>query len=361
MITEYGVNHPLAVKKWSMGIGHNILQEVYFSKFMGKGTNSLIQVKTELKKSPGDKITFGLRNLLTGDGISGDEILEGNEEALITNSDAIYINQLRHGVKSKGRMSEQRVPFSVREECRIGLKDWWTERMEQVFFNHLAGYTPETRLQYNGNNTILAPTTGRQLYTSVDHTSDQTLDSSDTFTLSTIDAAIEYARTAQPRMRPLKINGKDYFVLFLHEYCATDLRRETGTQGWWDIQRAAMEGGRVSGSPIFTTALGEYHGVILHRSSYLPYGVNSSTGAVVSNVRRNVLCGAQSMALAYGRDGGPTRYDWVEKKFDYDNRLGVASGAIFGMKKIQYTPDNGGAAFDYGTMVISSWAQPHSY
>lgn len=362
--TEYGINHPLAVKKWAMGLGRDVLQDMYLSSFMGEGTDNIIQIKTELQKGPGDTITFGLRNLLTGDGVPGDETLEGNEERLITNDDKVVINQLRHAVRSRGKLSEQRVPFSVREECRDGLKDWWTERMEVTAFNHLCGFTPETRIAYNGGNTITAPTSTMKMYTSASHTSDETLDSNDTFYLNVIDAAVEKARTQTPKIRPLRIGGKEYYVLFLHEYCATDLRRQvtaTNSAAWFNIQLSAMEGGKITGNNIFTTALGEYHGVILHRSKYLTNGVNSSTGAVVSNVRRNVLCGAQAACIAFGRDNGPTRFNWVEKKFDYENQLGVSSGTIFGMKKTTYQiEDDSANAFDYGSLVISSYAAAHS-
>lgn len=362
-LTEYGVNHPLAVKKWSMELGRDVLQDTYLAPFMGESSDSLIQVKTELTKSPGDRITFGLRNLLTGDGVVNDETLKGNEEALVTNDDSIYIQQLRHAVKSKGKMSEQRVPFSVRDEAKDGLSNWWKERFEVIGFNHLCGYTPETRLQYNGGNTITAPTL--KLYSSVDHTSDETLDSSDTFYLSVIDAAVEKIRTTTPRIRPLRLGGKDYYVLFLHEYCATDLRREvsaTSGPAWFNIQRSAMEGGKITGNPIFTTALGEYHGVILHRSKYLTYGVNSSTGAAITTVRRNVLCGAQAACIAFGRDNGPTRFNWVEELDDYQNQLGVKAGSIFGVKKTTFRiEDDSAAAFDYGAMVISSYGAAHTY
>lgn len=360
-MTEYPTNHPLAVKKWAMGIGRDILQDVYFSKFMGEGSDNLVQIKTELSKGPGDTLYFGLRHLLSGDGVTSDNTAEGNEEALVTSDDALVINQLRHSVRSRGKMSEQRIPFEVREEARVGLKDWWTDRLETIFFNHICGNTAETRPAYRGFNTITAPTTGRKLYSSVDHTSDETLDSSDTFNLDVVDAAIEYARTANPKIRPLRIGGGEYFVMFLHEYSATDLRRTTSAGDWFDIQRAAMEGGKVSGSPIFTTALGEYHGVIFHRSKYLPLGINSSTGATISTVRRNVLCGAQAAVMGFGRDNGPTRFNWVEKKFDYDNQLGVSSGSIFGLKKTTFTYEDDSSSFDYGTIVVSSYAAAHTF
>ncbi len=58
---------------------------------------------------------------LSGAGVAGDGTLEGNEEALTTYSDNIFIDQLRHAVRSAGKMTEQRVPFSIREEARAGL------------------------------------------------------------------------------------------------------------------------------------------------------------------------------------------------------------------------------------------------
>jgi N4-gp56 family major capsid protein len=90
----------------------------------------VIQIKEETSKSPGDRITVGLRMQLTGDGVSGDGTLEGNEEALTTYSDNVLIDQLRHAVRSAGKMTEQRVPFSVREESRMGLQDWFAGRMD---------------------------------------------------------------------------------------------------------------------------------------------------------------------------------------------------------------------------------------
>jgi hypothetical protein len=44
---------------------------------------------------------------LTGDGVVGDNELDGNEEALINDAQTIRIDQLRHGTKSKGEMAEQ--------------------------------------------------------------------------------------------------------------------------------------------------------------------------------------------------------------------------------------------------------------
>lgn len=133
--TAYGVNHPLAVKLWAKKLYQEALKETYAARFMGTSKNSLIYERDETSKSAGDKITVGLRMQLTGAGIEGDSTLEGQEEALTTYDDSLLINQLRHAVRSDGKMSEQRVPFSIREEAMDGLKDWWADRIDTAFIH----------------------------------------------------------------------------------------------------------------------------------------------------------------------------------------------------------------------------------
>ena len=116
-VTSYGTGNALAVKLWSKRLSVEALKATWLFKFVGDDTDSLIQIKDETSKSAGDQVTYGLRMQLSGLGVLGDGTLEGNEEALTTYSDALIINQLRHAVRSQGRMSQQRVPFSVRDEA----------------------------------------------------------------------------------------------------------------------------------------------------------------------------------------------------------------------------------------------------
>src|SRR5262245_30559270 len=101
------------------------LKKTFALQFMGEGSNNIIQIKTELNKDAGDRITFGIKQQLRGAGVQGDNTLEGQEEALETYAQNLTIDQLRHAVRSAGKMSEQRVPFTMRNEARDGLADWW--------------------------------------------------------------------------------------------------------------------------------------------------------------------------------------------------------------------------------------------
>jgi len=352
-VTSYGVNANEAVKLWSRRLAREALKATYIQKFIGEGDDSVIQLRNDTKKGPGDRVRVTLRMQLTGDGISGDGTLEGNEEPLTTYTDDFVINQLRHAVRSAGKMSEQRIPFSVREEAMSGLRDWWSDRMDTWFFNQICGYTAQSDTRYTGLNAVTAPSAGRKIFAT--GTDDQSVNasSSSVMTLSMIDKAVEAAKVATPLIRPININGGKHYVMFLHPYQVTDLRTSTSTGQWLDIQKAAMSGGKVGENPIFTGALGMYNGVILHESTRVTQGVHSSTGAAQTSTRRAVLCGAQSAVMGFGQGHSFREFDWYEELFDYGNQLGVKAGCIGGLKKSIYN------SVDFGTITVSTYAVAH--
>lgn len=340
--TAYPVNHPNAVKHWSAEVFKEALKRTYGMRFMGMGSNNVVQLRNEMK-SEGDRVRVNLRMQLSGAGVSGDGTLEGNEEALSIYTDDVYIDQLRHAVRSAGKMSEQRVPFSVRDEAKDGLADWWADRFDFGFFNQLAGNTAETDTRLTGMQSAIAPSQSVSLDTA---TATASISTTETMTLTKIDYAVENAKLATLPIRPIRVGGKEYYVVFMHEYQATDLRTNTSTGQWLDIQKAAMQGGKIADNPIFTGALGVYNGCILHATSRLP-------GTGVTNTRRAILCGAQSAAIAFGRGYGPNKMSWVEELFDFENQLGVAAGLIWGMKKLVF---NGN---DMGVVNIPTYAAAH--
>lgn len=351
-MTEYGVNAPEAVKLWSRKLAREALKQTYIGRFVGKSDDSVIQEKTDTKKSEGDRVRNTLRMQLSGDGVQGDSTQEGNEESLTTYTDDVVINQLRHAVRSKGKMTEQRIPFSIREEANKGLRDWWADRMDTWAFNQLCGYTPQTDTRFTGNNAVTAPSATHHIFADGTHSADEDLSvfADDKFTLDMIDYAVEKAETLSPVIRPITINGDKHYVMFIHPYQATDLRTNASTGQWQDIQQAAMKGGKVSNNPIFTGALGMYNNVVLHKSTRVTQGVHSSTGAAVSTVRRAVLCGAQSACIAFGQGHSLKEYNWTEELFDYGNQLGVSAGCIGGLKKSVFN------SADFSTIVVSSYA-----
>lgn len=361
--TTFGVNDALANKLWSKKLANEASKATPIAPLIGTSANSIIQLKDETQKSAGDKVTFGLRTQLVGDGVSEGETQEGNEEALSTYSDAIFINELSHAVRVKNEQTidAQRVPFSLREEANAGLVDWYADRMSLMFFLQVCGYTAPTiafegrtlnlNAKHWGFNAILAPSANRILR-AAGAANDESLSSGNIFTLDLIDKAVERAKLANPKIRPVMVNGEKHYVMYLHPTQVTSMRTNTSTGQWLDIQKAAERRG--SDNPIFTGALGVYNNVILREAEHVTPGVNSSTGAQITTVRRAVLLGAQSAVAAFGMKAAPEKYKRVEELFDYQREMGVSVQTVLGMKKTRF--DNNSE--DFGCVVVSTYAAP---
>jgi N4-gp56 family major capsid protein len=357
--TAYGVNHNETVKLWARKLFHEALKATWIYKFIGKDSSSMVQLLTDTQKGPGDRVRVILRMLLSGAGIQGDGTLEGNEEALTTYTDDLVINQLRHSVRSAGKMTEQRIPFSIREEARLALTDWWADRFDTWVFNQLGSATYLNDTRYTGNQSVTTADSSHVVYpltsiVDIDATANSVASNSASavMTLSVIDKFVEKAKTLSPQIRPLMIGGEQKYVCFVHPYQEYDLRTNTNTGQWLDIQKAAVSGGQQYNNPIYKGALGEYNNTIIHVSTRVPLSASASVTGHAS-VRSAIFCGAQAATLAFGQGHGPEKFEWVEELFDYQNQLGVAAGCIGGAKKTQFN------SADYGVLICPTWAAAH--
>lgn len=362
-LTTYGVNDALAVKLWSKKLAVEVSKATAIAPLIGTSSNSIIQLKEETSKGAGDKVTFGLRVQLIGDGVTENQTLEGNEEALSTYSDALYINELAHAVRVKNdsTIDAQRVPFSLRDEANSGLTDWYADRMSMMAFMQFGGFTAPTmafegrtvtiKPVHYGFNAPTAPSANRVLRAGA-VANDESLTSSNIFTLDLIDKAVEKAKVANPKIRPVMVDGEKKYVMYLHPYQVTDLRINTSTGQWLDIVKAVYNG-KGANNPIYDGSLGEYNNVILREAEHVVPGVRSDTGAQITTVRRAVLLGAQSAVIGFGTKTAPTKYKTVEELFDYQRELGVSCQTIWGMKKTVFNSE------DFGSIVVSTYAAAH--
>jgi len=359
--THYLTGDPEVMKFWSKKVQTEGLLKTQMFKFFDDDDASLGVVQSGLKKGAGDRVSMPLRMRLTGLGVTELMPQEGNEESIVTYIDNVSINELSHAVRRHKGISDQRVPWDVGAQLSAALTDWWAERFDTICFNHLCGYTPVSDERLTGFNAIQAPSSGRQLWCSLDHTNDQTLDSDDVFALSHIDRAREIATTGGSnglvRMRPIKAAQAgggygDMFVCFLHPTQVRQLRTGTTTTQWQDIQNNLLAGGYIKENPIFSGALGVYNKTVLIESEFCTLGVNSSTGAAVSNTRRAVFCGAQALGAAFGEGFGPDQAKVTEELYDYQREVGQNLLNIFGIKKSRWN------SVDYSTIVLSSYAAP---
>lgn len=368
--TNFGLNDALTVKTWAKTIDAEALKFTAIRAMIGTDENSIIHLKTELSKGPGDQITYGIVMQLQQAGFTENQLAEGNGEALTTYSDALVIKELMAvvGVKSRRTIDQQRVPFDLRNIARGRLRDWYAKRYSVSFFNQVCGYTPAADVRYTGLNAVIAPSTNRIIRQS-GRASDDLLVAQDIFTLGLFDAAKELAVTATPPIRPTNYRGtspadggrrdfnntlEDMFVAYLHPYQITSLRRNTGTGQWQELNKWAAMGLKQTGNPIFSGAMGIYNSVVIREAYDVTNGV-SAANADVPTVKRAVLLGGQAAMMAFGQDNGPTRMTWNEELFDHKRRLEVSVMTIHGIKKTRYN------ATDYGTVVMSTYAAASTF
>jgi len=353
MATEFGLNHDLAVKRWSTSLAVEAEVNQYFRKFMGTGDDAMIKVKKDLSKAAGDKITVGLRMKLAGDGVEGDNIIEGTsaEEALSFFADSLYIDQRRKGTKSKGKMSEQRVPYNLRAEGRNALSVWFGEDYDQQIMMALAGargidttFHVPTSFTGRANNTLTSPDASHIIYGG-DATGSADLDSSDIMKIALVERLVAKCETLDPMIMPFMINGEKKYVLLMHTYQAYAIRTATSSNDWIDI-RKNTDGQK---SMLYQNALGEFAGVILHKHRnvvrFNTYGAGGDVEAA-----RALFLGAQAGMIAWGRGGTNGRYSWNEDKDDRGNALAITAGSIYGVKRSIFNSKT------YGSIAVDTYA-----
>ena len=352
--TNFGLNHPLAVQHWSTDLAIETQVKQFFFPLMGTGDDALIKVKKELEKNSGEKITMGIAMKLSGDGAEGDTKIEGTsmEENIDFFYDALFINQRRKSTLSKGKMSEQRVPYAMREVCRNAIAVWGAEDQDQQFFMYLAGARGIATnfhfpLSFTGraNNPLQAPNTENLVYAG-NATGKADLDANDKISLGVIEKLVAKVETMDPMMQPFMINGERKHVLLMHTWQAYDLRTSTSEGDWLDIQKNA--GTKSEGkNTVYKNALGEYADVILQKHrNVIRFSDYGSGGDVAAG--RALFLGAQAGLIAWGGKGGNSRYSWNEEKADRGNALAITAGAIYGIKKTRY---NGK---DFGVIAVDA-------
>ena len=93
-VTAFGTNDAQTVKIWSSLTLREALKATLTDKIMGTGKTAIIGRLTELEKSAGDQIKYDLLMQMTGSGVTGDNRMRDNEEALVYYQETVEIDQL---------------------------------------------------------------------------------------------------------------------------------------------------------------------------------------------------------------------------------------------------------------------------
>jgi len=330
---------------WDSEFFVEYLRKNQFSVYFGTTENALIQIQTDLTRKDGDSIMFPAVRNLVGAGVTGNTILEGNEEILNARSLKLTVSAFRHAV-AMSDWDIQKSVIDLRNAARTVLMNWSIAKLRNDIISSLGAMTGDTYLQVSYGAATAAQrnywTTnqngaGRVLYghlkanasSNVMATALLTLAAgTDTLSAAIVTLAKRMARTASPAIRPIRVNNdEEWYVMFVPSMAFRDLMKDTlitnALQYAWN---------RGSDNPLFTAGDILYDGVIVREIPEIP--VISGAGASGVDVGPCYLCGAQALGIAYAQ-----RTTSTTNTRDYGYMHGVGIQEIRGVGKLRFGTD----------------------
>lgn len=330
----------LTPQQWDDKFFMEYVRENRFKRYMGTDENSIIQLKEDLTKAKGDKVTFAAVNKLSGAGVTGNTTLEGNEESLDTRSMAVTVAPLRHAV-AVTNWDEQKSVIELRDTAKMALKLWSMEKMKTALIDAMGSvngvlYSSASEAQ---KDAWLVDNADRVLFgaaksnaSSNDHSASlANIDNTaDKLTPGAVSLMKRIAQTASPAIRPIRLNeDEEWFVLFVNSRSFRDFSLDaTVTQANRDARVRGMD------NPLFTGGSLVWDGVIIREIPEI--GILTGVGAGAIDVGPAYLCGAQALGVAWAQ-----RTKTTTQVRDYGYRNGVGVQEMRGIEKLIFGSGSG--------------------
>lgn len=262
---------------WAKKVFKEGLKESFFEKFTSTSGNNVVHVNKDTKTQKGNRVTFALALSLTGTGTKGNNAtLRGNEEALQLKDFFVETELIRHAVV-RDEADDQKTEIEMLPLIKSALVQWFSDWKDNLLIQRLSA----------------TPTAGEVVYAGA-ASAVSALTANDKLTCKVISRAKRKAAMHAPKVKPIKVDGKDKYIMLVGTWAARDLKEDPV---WIAAQQNANARG--STNPIFSGALGEYDGVILYEYERV---LNNKTGAASANVVSNLLLGQQAACFAVSRE-----------------------------------------------------------
>lgn len=370
MLTNFAALTTEQLTAWSRDFWRVARNKSFINKFAGSGPNAMVQRISDLTKSEkGTRAVFTLIAEASGDGITGDNTLEGNEEALRAYDMVVNIDQLRFANRIQGRMADQKSVVNFRETSRDLLAYQMADRIDQMAFLTLSGVS--YAFKNNGAARPVLPGAGQNL-TDLEFAADVSapttnrglrwIAASNTLAASATASVIATDYIGYRTIVELKTYAKDHYVrgissgsdevyhMFVTPRQMAKLKLDPDF-----LANVRNAGNRGPDNSLFAgTGSLMVDGVMIHefRHVYNTVGAASGSkwgGAGTVDGARALFCGAQALAMA--DIGSP---NMVEEVFDYGNQAGISIGKIFGFKKPKFRSDYDNAVEDFGVITLDT-------
>ena len=353
-MAETAVPSGLTVQQWDDKYFREYLNQNWFKKFMGTGSNAMIQVREDLTTKPGSSITIELNNRLRGTAKNENETLEGNEENLRMRSQNIVIREYKHAVKWKV-FDEQKTAIDLRTAHKDALMDWNMELDRDLIIEALGSINgvPYASASEAEKDAWLVDNADRVLFgatksnaVSLDHSTALGLvdNTTDKLTSTALSLMKRIAKTADPKIKPFRprngVEGSDSYVVFVPSLCMRDLRADSAFQ---QMLRDARE--RNLSNPLFSDSDYVVDNLYIYEIEDIDPVSNGSI-----NVAPVYLCGQQALAQVWAK-----RPTTATEDFDYKTKMGIAIKEWMKIEKCRFGTgtDDTSDPKDHG--VVTGW------
>jgi N4-gp56 family major capsid protein len=296
--------------QWSSDFFVEYIRSNQFTPYFGTTMDAMIQLRTDLTREPGDSVVFPTVRSLVGAGVTGNAVLEGNEEILNARSLKVPVGVIRHAV-AVSQWDEQKSVIDLLNAARQVLKNWAMNKLRADIILSLGAVTADGDVQISyaaataaQRNTWLVNNSDRVLFgasksnnTGVYATSLTNIDNTaDKLTAAQITLAKRIARTASPKIRPIRVNDdEEWYVMFVPSMVFRDLMLDPVI-----INSLQYAWNRGSDNPLFTAGDILYDGIIIREIPELPTIPDVGAGATV-DAGASYLCGAQALGIAWAQ------------------------------------------------------------
>lgn len=333
----------LTPQQWDSDFFRDYVRASRYKRYMGTDEASIIQLKEDLTKKKGDSVTFALVNELTGDGVTGNATLKGNEERLGSRSHKLTVDVLRHAV-AVDDWDVQKSVIDLRDAAKVQLREWAQKQLRNsitnalgqidgVNFNSSTAAQRNTWVTNNQDRVLFGDLTSN--YNATFLTALATVSAGASLTPNILSLMKRMAQSASPKIKPVYVRETDqeWYVAFIGPRAWRDLTEDNPTT---NVLTLANRDSRIRGvdNPLFTGDSLVWDGMILREIPEIAAltTVSGSSGVSIEPV---YLCGAQAIGAAWAqRTKSTTDTD------DYEFLHGVGVQEIRRIEKLRFGTDS---------------------
>ena len=323
-------------------------------------SDSPIVVKDEFGKERGQRIRLALRKQLTtnvglsdrdGSGTGANVLNQytfgissmiDQEENMNLYDMEVVVELMKHAVGfATPELQDLRTPFKMEQEAASALRDWLAGQYEEAILD----------AHYEGNaahvikSGFASATAHPRVIWSNNATAQGDISNDDL--LSAADLRKVYESMRINNINPLKVDGKEMYVLLAHVYSISDLMNDSDIKNTY--QNAFSRTAAGSDNPLFSRAEVIFEGIAVHEYNRVRV---PGSGTNAASTRRNIVLGAD--ALICGNASEPRL---VRRKEDaYEDRYGVGIKQIFGCARADFQHINNNVTLNQSSAELMNWS-----